>query len=183
MGCGASAQTGPFTQVLPVDHAEPNSKHHASLKKDEHLVPHACNGKTQSGRLVQSFIINADIEPEPANSVSFKSYCFEPSPDNCVPGQRITPCAPSHRRHLTRMNYMLRLVRLVPKGLEAIVKERRELFDREAKLRDAVELEERRRLRTLLLKEQQELFEQQKIPRSCFTRHSSGSSSTLERAF
>eukprot|EP00931_Biecheleriopsis_adriatica_P074131 TRINITY_DN4825_c0_g4_i1.p1 TRINITY_DN4825_c0_g4~~TRINITY_DN4825_c0_g4_i1.p1 ORF type:complete len:169 (-),score=18.34 TRINITY_DN4825_c0_g4_i1:118-624(-) len=150
MGCGASAPLqGPFTQVVPFDDTELDSKH---LSED-------C--KLRDGRLMGSFILNADVEPEPANSVSFKSFCFEPSP-NYAPGQPTMPGARNHKRHLVCMNRMFKLVGAAPKALESIVNGRREQFDHEAKLQDSMELEECQRLRKLLLKERQELLEQRK---------------------
>eukprot|EP00931_Biecheleriopsis_adriatica_P074125 TRINITY_DN4825_c0_g1_i2.p1 TRINITY_DN4825_c0_g1~~TRINITY_DN4825_c0_g1_i2.p1 ORF type:complete len:191 (-),score=27.81 TRINITY_DN4825_c0_g1_i2:89-661(-) len=182
MGCGASAQADPFTQVVPFDEVElgndktqpdepqqnldpnadsvpepANSEQKRSFVSNAGLIREPANSESD-----QSFVLNADVVPEPTNAVSFKSYNFEPSPANCVPGRRIMPCAPSHRRHCARMTRMLRQFSVAPRELEVSVKARRFLFDIEAKVRDSRELEERRRLRTLLLKEQQEEFERQK---------------------
>eukprot|EP00931_Biecheleriopsis_adriatica_P074130 TRINITY_DN4825_c0_g3_i3.p1 TRINITY_DN4825_c0_g3~~TRINITY_DN4825_c0_g3_i3.p1 ORF type:complete len:224 (-),score=49.55 TRINITY_DN4825_c0_g3_i3:67-738(-) len=133
------------------------SEQKQSFALKAHVIPEPANAESK-----QSFVLNAGLVPEPANAVSFKSFFFEPSPDNYAPGRPIMPCAPSHRRHFARLKRMLRRVNVDPKELEVSVKERRLLFDARAKLRDSIQLEERERLRTLLLNAQQEMFEQQK---------------------
>eukprot|EP00931_Biecheleriopsis_adriatica_P106437 TRINITY_DN8089_c0_g2_i1.p1 TRINITY_DN8089_c0_g2~~TRINITY_DN8089_c0_g2_i1.p1 ORF type:complete len:184 (-),score=25.06 TRINITY_DN8089_c0_g2_i1:25-501(-) len=122
MGCAASVRTAPpvpFTQVMPFDESEVDTKAQVSLQQDKD------NGEcSRETRRTES----ADVESEPSKAVSFQSFFFEPSPKNWA-FERIPPCAPTHRRHLRRLDKALMSWRVAPQELREDIDERRKRFD------------------------------------------------------
>eukprot|EP00931_Biecheleriopsis_adriatica_P106436 TRINITY_DN8089_c0_g1_i1.p1 TRINITY_DN8089_c0_g1~~TRINITY_DN8089_c0_g1_i1.p1 ORF type:complete len:146 (+),score=24.90 TRINITY_DN8089_c0_g1_i1:43-480(+) len=130
MGCAASVRTTPqvqFSQVVPIDEAELDGK--AQACDDGDRIRHTLR--------IGSTIVES--EPEPANAVSFKSFYFEPSAENCTFERPLQSCAPSHRRHLRKLDLALRCMNAWPKDFKLDIKKRRTYFDWKAKFQDEIE--------------------------------------------
>eukprot|EP00931_Biecheleriopsis_adriatica_P112670 TRINITY_DN87363_c0_g1_i1.p1 TRINITY_DN87363_c0_g1~~TRINITY_DN87363_c0_g1_i1.p1 ORF type:complete len:173 (+),score=11.02 TRINITY_DN87363_c0_g1_i1:36-521(+) len=134
MGSAASAGTSqpvPFTRVMPVDELD-------TEKQIRCLQDEACRDATRTRETPLK--LSASVEAG-LNAVSIKSFYFEPTAKNWGSEHPVPPCAPSHRRHIRRMDDAARSWSAAPKEFLVDIESRRKRFDRRAELQDLEESE------------------------------------------